>query len=245
MLKTNEKEDLSRDTIFHSLINNDLPQQEKELQRIVEEAVLIVGAGQLTTADVLSVIFYQLIKNPEKLQMLRHELDEAIPDPNNLPHYQQLEQLPYLTAVILEGLRVTDPVCTRLPRISPDEDLKFQEWVIPKGTPVSMSAYFVHRDQRYFPNAENFVPERWVEPQARMRLERYLVAFSKGSRICLGMNLAYEEMYFACAAIVQRFDMELYETSEKDVKMTRDMFNPHTDDGTRKIQVIFQPRVWV
>lgn len=239
-MKSNEKNDLSKDTIFHSLLNNDLPESEKELQRVVEEAVLIVGAGQLTTADVLSVIFYQLIKNPEKLKALRDELDKAIPDPTNIPSYSKLEQLPYLTAVILEGLRVTDPVCTRLPRIAPDEDLKFQEWVILKETPISMSAYFVHRDERYFPDPEEFVPERWVEPRARVRLERYLVAFSKGSRICLGMTLAYEEMYFAIATIVKRFDVQLYQTSEKDVKMTRDMFNPHTDDGTRKIQVLFQ-----
>lgn len=238
-MESNKKNDLSRDTIFHSLINNSLPSQEQEVQRIVEEAVLIVGAGQLTTADVLSVIFYQLLTNPDKLSTLRSELEEAIPDMYNIPAYNKLEQLPYLTAVILEGLRTTDPVCTRLPRISPDEDLVFQDWKIPKGTPISMSAYFVHRDKRYFPDPEKFIPERWVDPQARVRLERYLVAFSKGSRICLGMMLAYEEMYFAVATIVRRFEMELYRTTEADVKMTRDMFNPHTDQGTRRVQVKF------
>lgn len=228
----------NHETIFQALLNNDLPPEQKAIQRVVEEAILLVGAGQLTTADTLACIFYYLCQDPSKLKKLQEEVSEVMQTPNSLPRCQQLEQLPYLTAVILEGLRIAVPVCTRLPRIAPNEELKYGEWVIPRGTPVSMSAYFVHNDERYFPDPDTFQPERWVDSQDRTRLERYLVAFSKGSRMCLGLTLAWQEMYLAVAAVAQRFDVTLYETTAKDVRMTKDMFNPHTDSGTRKIQVL-------
>ena len=90
-MQANKKNDLYRDNIFHSLLNNDLSREEKEIQRVVEEALLLVGAGQLTTADVLSMIFYLLLKNPDKLEALRYELDDAIPDLNSMPHLSKLE----------------------------------------------------------------------------------------------------------------------------------------------------------
>lgn len=241
LIESGSKDDsANHDTIFQALIHNDLPPEQKSIQRIVEEAAVVVGAGQLTTADTLACTFFYLSQDRERLEKLRSELDTVMKDPHTLPRCQQLEQLPYLTAVILEGLRITIPVCTRLPRIAPDEDLRFQDWVIPRGTPISMSAYFVHRDVRYFPEPDKFRPERWVNPSDRMRLERYLVPFSKGSRICLGSTLAWEEMYLAVAAVAKQFDMELYETTMKDVQMTKDMFNPHTDAGTRKVRVLIK-----
>ena len=47
------------------------------------------------------------------------------------------------------------------------------------------------------------------------------MSFNKGARQCIGINLAYAEMYLALAAAV-RFDMELYQTDESDVRFKHD-----------------------
>lgn len=52
-----------------------------------------------------------------------------------------LEQLPYLTAVNTEGLRLSPGVATRQARLAPDRELVYKEWVIPKGTPVGMTTF--------------------------------------------------------------------------------------------------------
>jgi cytochrome P450 len=53
---------------------------------------------------------------------------------------------------------------------------------------VSMSSWMMHRNSSIFPNPDVFEPERWLDPNAAKRLEKYLVAFSKGSRQCVGIQ---------------------------------------------------------
>jgi cytochrome P450 len=46
----------------------------------------------------------------------------------------------------------------------------------------------MHRNATIFPNPDTFDPERWLDADTAKRLERYLVAFSKGSRQCVGIQ---------------------------------------------------------
>lgn len=125
-------------TIFHELLQNeDLPPFEKTMQRLVNEGQIIVSAGTETTAWAISVITYHLLASPAILKKLREELERAMPDPSVLVKVETLEQLPYLTACINEGLRLSYGVCTRLPRISPEAVMTFndgnRDWHIPPG----------------------------------------------------------------------------------------------------------------
>lgn len=52
-------------------------------------------------------------------------------------------------------------------------------------TVVGMSSHFVHRDETIFPSPDEFIPERWLSDKGR-GLEKWLVAFSRGPRRCLG-----------------------------------------------------------
>lgn len=75
----------------------------------------------------------------------------------------------------------------RLQRISPNVPLEYKEFTMPIGTPVGMTALLLHNNLDTFPNPRKFEPERWLQPSAN-RLNKYMVAFSKGSRQCLGMK---------------------------------------------------------
>ncbi len=79
-------------------------------------------AGTLTTAWMLEVTMYWLIRQPDTLRKLKEELATAIPDLDMIGTIPLpvLEQLPYLNAVIKEGLRLTYGVSCRLARIDPD-----------------------------------------------------------------------------------------------------------------------------
>ena len=223
-------------TIFHELLDSDLPPEEKTLRRLVEESQTLVGAGQVTTAHNLTMTSYHLIANPEILDKLKAELEIAMPNLQELASLQQLEQLPYLNAVINEGFRMSYGVTHRLQRISPEEDLEFQGWTIPAGTPVGMTSIFMHDNPEKFPNPSEFRPERWLD--SGDRLERYLVNFSKGSRQCLGLNLARAEIYSTLAAIFRRFDFEFFETDRTDIDVYHDFLNPQAKQGTKGVRVI-------
>lgn len=205
----------------------------------------LTAAGTLTSAWVLSVATYHLIVTPRILAKLKAELKAAIPNPDASVQIEVLEKLRYLVAVVQAVLRIGDGVATRLQRISPEKPMLYKdnsgsgkEWIIPAQTPVAMSSYYVHHDKSIFPNAKSFIPERWIE---NPRLSQFLVSFSKGSRQCLGINLAYAEIYLCLTAIFRRYGtggeggirgeddegvLELFQTSLNDVETAADYFVP-------------------
>ena len=93
-----------------------------------------------------------------------------------------------------------------------------------------MTGYMNHINPAIFPAPEEFRPERWLKDEettpkgsgAAGNLEKYLLPWGKGTRICLGMNLAYAELYLTLAAVFRRFDLELFETSGEDVRVVHD-----------------------
>jgi cytochrome P450 len=173
-------------TIFHELLESDLLPSEKEVQRLGDEAQTILGAGLETTAWALTVATFHILDNPNILKNLRHEIEQAIRDPYNEVEWQRLEKLPYLTACIQEALRLSYGVTARHPRVSNQAPIKYKKWLIPPGTPVSMSTIDIHHDEKIFPDSHKYVPERWLEnPQF---LNRYLVSFGKDARSCLGIK---------------------------------------------------------
>jgi len=91
-----------------------------------------------------------------------------------------------------------------------------------------------------FPDPETFDPERWLDKEKR--LDRYLVSFGKGSRQCLGINLAYAELYLTAATLVSRFDFELYETSLKDVQIKHDFFVAVPDLSSKGVRATVKER---
>ena len=200
---------------------------------------------------------YHLLANPEMLAKVKAELKSAVPDREVQPTpLAALESCQYLVAVVQEALRLSYGAATRLQRISPEKELVFRDhdskkaWLIPPGTPVGMTSVLVHHDPSIFPDSRSFRPERWIE---NPRLDRFLVSFSKGSRQCLGINLAYAELYLCLCAIFRRFGsggpngvrmdgdegvLELYETGLRDVEVSADAFVPLVAEGSQGVRVI-------
>ena len=129
-------------------------------------------------------------------------------------------------------------VSSRLQRVSPDAPLNFHEWMIPPGTPVGMTSIFIHENPTIFPEPKEFRPERWLKGHnSKELLDKYLVNFSNGTRACLGMNLAYAEIYLTLAAVFRRFDLELFETTREDVDIVHDFFNPSARLDSKGVRV--------
>lgn len=165
---------------------------------------------------------YHIVANPTVHQQLYEELKTAIPDVDHPPPPQILEQLPYLSAVVNEGLRLADPITHRLMREFPDKDLTCHGFTIPRGTGVGMTAYLVHRNEEIFANPQQFRPERWLGEDNK-NLKNYLIPFSRGTRVCPGMNLARAELFSVLAAVFREFDFDITQVSrERDIDVNHD-----------------------
>jgi cytochrome P450 len=149
----------------------------------------------------------------------------------------------FKAASVKETLRLSSAVTNRLQLIDPTEPTILGGWAIPPGTPMSTSIPFTLRDPTIFPSPEVWNPARWIQSatnsaQTVSHLEHYLTPFSKGPRSCLGSNLAYSEIYLASAALLRRFDLQLFETSrERDVDVCRDCFVGLPRKDTKGVRV--------
>lgn len=98
-----------------------------------------------------------------------------------------------------------------------------------------MSSYFIHLNAEIFPSPHTYDPSRWLTANADSTLEPFLVPFSRGRRTCIGVNLAYAELYTVLGTMLRRFPtLTLFETSERDVELVHDYFagvSRHERDG--------------
>ncbi|MCJ1249525.1 hypothetical protein MMC30_006751 [Trapelia coarctata] len=200
------------------------------------EGGLIVIAGNETTGNALNALHFHLLANPEKIARLKAELAEEIKGQWDVSSWQQLKKLPYLTACIEEILRLSSGVPHRLARLAPKGGLRWRDHIIPEGTPVSMANYHMHMNPDIFPRPRDFWPERWPEPEAKS-LKKYFAPFSKGPRMCLGIELEYAEMYLATAMIHRRFETELFETVRDDIDMGADLFLAYQKIGSQGLRI--------
>ena len=255
-----------QDTLLHTLFQSNLPPEELTLERLHSETISTIGGGTETTGRALSVACFHILDNPPVYQKLLAELVEAIPDPASIPSWADLEKVPYLTACIQESKlyewnslrylyeRIATDILTLALRLSygiaersrrtHDHDITYKNHLIPAGTIISMSLYSISHDESIFPSSYKFQPERWLgNPKAGpdgRPLTRYLVVFSKGTRGCIGMQLAYAELYITLASFFRRFRLSLVDTTRAAVDMWMDRFTPKPNPRSKGVQVMVE-----
>lgn len=265
------KYDVVHDTIFDELLlSSILPEREKSVDRLAQEGQVLNQGGTLTTSSALCIAAFHLLDQPRCLEKLYGELCHALPDPEGAVSIADLQQLPYLGAVVKESLRLGfGGTGTRLGRVAPDEALRYVDktgddekvWLIPPGTPVGMTPYQILTDEEVYPDPFGFHPERWLAEETDLQ-ERYFIVFNAGTRSCLGQNLARAELYLMLARLCRRWDgghqvggevegtpgkqgdfvgrMRLFETTVRDTQMASDRFVPVPYAGSKGVRVVLE-----
>nr|BDX35606.1 cytochrome P450 monooxygenase StrF [Stachybotrys sp.] len=231
----------SMPTVFNDMLESKLPPEELARNRLSDEALSLVGAGTETVSNALTVGTFHILNSPEVLAKLKAELEEAIPDPNSIPPWAELEKLPYLFAVVKEILRISYGDVERLSRINRIDAMTYKDWVIPAGVPVSMDAWHMHTNAEVFPEPDEFRPERWLgnprDNTGKRPLTYHLVTFARGSRNCVGINLAYAEIYVGLATLFRRHEVDLFETTRRDVDFYREELKACPAPGSKGVRV--------
>lgn len=226
------------------LNSSSLPMSEKGEERMRQECVgILAGANDTTSSALANTIFYILDSDPSLniIQRIREELSSVQSEPFE---WRQLEKLPFLTAVVKEGLRISAIATTRLPRIRPDP-IEYKNYIIPGGAVVSMCTPDMLHDPAVYPEPMAFKPDRWLDADEAQRklMERSFVPFSRGPRMCIGFTFAYMEMYHFLANFIGSFDLELSNTVfERDVKTLRDCLVAKTDKSSKGVFVKIKGR---
>ncbi|HWZ60540.1 MAG TPA: cytochrome P450 [Gemmatimonadaceae bacterium] len=184
-------------------------------RQLRDELVTILMAGHETTAVALSWTWYLLSQHPDVEQRLHRELDEvlglATGAPERVPTVADLPRLPYTRSVFAESMRLYPPAWA-IERKAVG-DFEVGGYTVPAGAFVLMCPYHVHRDPRWWPEAERFNPDRWRADGAdhgsngSERPKFAYFQFGAGTRICIGEQFAWMEGILALATLARRWRM--------------------------------------
>ena len=180
----------------------DRPLSDAEIR---DEAYILIVAGHESTASTIAWCFYYLSRNPEARERLEQEMDEVLG--GRPPTPADYRKFAYARAVFDETLRLTPPAYVT--GRSALEDCEIGGYHVPKGTNVQTFWRLPQRSEQYFPEAETFKPERWLEPQPPERPTCAYIPFGGGARHCVGAGFAKMEGVFTLASICRRWRLDV------------------------------------
>lgn len=173
-------------------------------KQLRDEVVTILMAGHETTAVAMSWTWYLLSQNPEIEAKLHAELTSVLG--GRTPTAEDMPKLPYTRAVIAESMRLYPPAWILERRAI--NDFQIGDFKIKAGALVLMSQMLIHRDPRWWPEPDAFVPDRWLDAEATAARPKFAYfPFGAGTRICIGEQFAWMEAVLCLATIAQRWTM--------------------------------------
>lgn len=172
-------------------------------RQLRDEIALVFLASHEATSLALVWALYLLARHPEADAALHAELRAELG--GRAPAVDDLPKLRYTRQVVKEAMRLYPPVWALCREAR--EDLSVSGCPVPRGTQVLVSQWVVHRDARWFPEPERFMPERWTDAMERALPRFAYFPFGGGSRECIGWGLAMTELVLLLAMIAQRFRM--------------------------------------
>ncbi|KAJ3578632.1 hypothetical protein NPX13_g1939 [Xylaria arbuscula] len=166
---------------------------------VIDNAEAYIIAGSDTTSNTLTYVTWALCSHAELRDRLVKELEML---PANFTN-EDLKLLPFLNNCITEALRRFPVVPGGLPRYVPKEGTELAGYWLPGGTTVMTQTFSLHRNPEVFPNPDEYDPTRWENPTKEMKDS--MMPFGGGSRICIGMHLAYMELRLGIAHFFRAF----------------------------------------
>ncbi|KAJ0070558.1 hypothetical protein NL108_015880, partial [Boleophthalmus pectinirostris] len=185
--RVDQQEALEGEYLTYLLSNTNMSL--KDVYGSVAELLL---AGVDTTSNTLTWALHLLSLNPEVQRRLYSEVSQSGPEPSA----EEVTRMPYLKATIKETLRMY-PVVPMNARIFSEKDVVIGGYYFPKKTPFVFYHYAISHDERTFPAAFEFHPERWIRDGHSLPHPFGSIPFGFGVRGCVGRRIAELEMTMA------------------------------------------------
>ncbi|MGE0551731.1 MAG: cytochrome P450 [Kofleriaceae bacterium] len=183
-------------------------------QQLLDHAKTFYLAGYETTANAFAWALYALAKNPPVERQLRRELAAVLG--GRRPTVDDLPNLPYLTQVIEETLRLYSPAWAMNRTALVDDEI--DGYRIPRGSEVVIAQHVLHRDPRYWTHPEGFDPDHFSPEQVAARHRFAYFPFGGGQRKCIGTAFATLELQIGLAVILQAYQPRLVPGTKDDVE---------------------------
>ncbi|KAF9017568.1 cytochrome P450 [Hymenopellis radicata] len=172
------------------------------------DSTLAIAAGSDTTAGTITFMLFHILNNPTVYDKLIHELTAHFYGPEDISDFKGLQELPYLSSVVFESLRLGTPF-GGMPRVVPKGGCAIAGKFVPEDTVVGIPLYAMQvSPENYYPSPMEFLPDRWqpngLGPETKTKA---LMCFSFGAFSCLAKPFAIQELHLVIAKLLLAYDM--------------------------------------
>ncbi|CAN8238063.1 unnamed protein product [Cochlearia groenlandica] len=220
-----EKEEDNKDYVqsyVDTLLDLELTHEKRKLNEdeIVSLCSEFLNGGTDTTATALQWIMANLVKKPEIQEKLYEEIKSVIGEGDKEIEEEEAHKMPYLKAIVLEGLRRHPPGHFVLPH-SVTEDTVLGGYKVPKKGTVNFLVAEIGRDPKVWDEPMEFKPERFMGGEETVDITGSrgikMMPFGAGRRICPGIGLAMLHLEYYVANMVKEFEWKEVEGYEVDL----------------------------
>ncbi|KAI0642043.1 cytochrome P450 [Trametes meyenii] len=194
--------------IYTSVLEQyEMEPSEEDINDIKGLSINVHGAGFESSLATFTNFLLDMTRNPHVYRKAQEEMDQVIGD-DRLPDFDDRESLSYLDAIIEEVLRWQPSVPMGMPhRVTTDDH--YRGYHIPAGSMVIANTWALTRDERYYPEPDQFRPERHLKSDTEDKeiLLPSSFVFGFGRRVCPGQALAEANLWLAMAHIIALFDI--------------------------------------
>ncbi|KAF4580763.1 hypothetical protein EYR38_003049 [Pleurotus pulmonarius] len=151
-------------------------------------------------------IYAALLLHPDVQKRAQQEIDGVL-EGERLPGFEDLDQLPYLTAIVREVQRWQPVTPLAIPHLVTAED-EYKGYRIPANSIVIGNVWAMLHDETQYPDPFSFKPERWLLSNGKLNpdMKEPTVGFGFGRRICPGRHLASSSIWITAAMLLAVFD---------------------------------------
>uniref|UniRef100_A0A8C3NIV8 Cytochrome P450 3A n=1 Tax=Geospiza parvula TaxID=87175 RepID=A0A8C3NIV8_GEOPR len=199
--------------------NNEANHSHKALTdvEVLAQAFIFIFAGYEPTSNTLGFLAYELAMHPDVQEKVLQEIDTVLPNKAPLT-YEAIMKLEYLDMTVNETLRVY-PLGGRIERTC-KKDVEINGVTIPKGVVVTIPPYILHRDPEYWPNPDEFRPERFRKENKESIDPYTYLPFGAGPRNCIGMRFALLILKVAIVSLLQHFTFQTCKETQIPIKLS-------------------------
>lgn len=187
-------------------------------EELTAEALTQLIAGSDTTSNTSCAILFWCLATPGVIPKLQQELDANLPQGTRIPSFADVKDLPYLSHVIHETMRIHSTSSLGLPRLTPVQSpenpnpkpVSLLGYTFPPGTVLSVPSYTIHHSKEIWgDDADAFNPDRWQEGVITDEQKAAFIPFSYGPRACVGRNVAEMELAIIVATVFRNYEFVL------------------------------------
>eukprot|EP00527_Entomoneis_sp_CCMP2396_P000043 CAMPEP_0198151560 /NCGR_PEP_ID=MMETSP1443-20131203/56084_1 /TAXON_ID=186043 /ORGANISM="Entomoneis sp., Strain CCMP2396" /LENGTH=642 /DNA_ID=CAMNT_0043817277 /DNA_START=105 /DNA_END=2033 /DNA_ORIENTATION=- len=200
-------------------------------KQLRDDLMTMLIAGHETTAAVLTWALFELVRNPECMKKAQEEIDAVVGD--RAPTLEDIKKMKYCRLIIAETLRLYPEPPLLIRRCRTEDKLPAgagREATVIRGMDIFMAIYNIHRDERFWPNADAFDPERFTRPYKNPDVPEWAgfdpakwenklypneiasdfayLPFGGGARKCVGDEFATLEATVTLAMVLRRYDFD-------------------------------------